>query len=160
MTENIDLFIDPNESETNSVFAVVVGNEIATIMNVPKNTNLHNILEQNPTVLDVTDLPYKPAVGSVWDGIDFTIPEGLEISHDIPDIEVEEQDCKTFVHLINNVCVKRTKLYENSLDGGLLISAFLSNPDFVDITELLENPAHATNYLGWFIKDGKLVENI
>jgi len=159
MEKNPGLF-DPNQSETNTVFAVVVGDEIATIMNIPKNTNLHDILENGPSVFDVTDMNYKPAIGSIWDGLNFVIPENVDAEHDVPDVQVEEQECKTFVYLIDNVCVKRTKLYKNSLDGGLLISAFLSNPKFVDITNMVDNPANATKYLGWFIKDGQLVENI
>lgn len=136
--------------------AVVVEDEIAWVYSMPKDSVVHESLLENPKVIDTTSLPYFPAKGSVWDGQNFNIPKNLDIQHEsqFSSRSPEYSDFKTFSYLLNNVCTGSVSI--NPKLGERLIYAYLSNPDFVDITSLIADPTRYGEVVGATLKNGEI----
>lgn len=140
-------------------FAVLIENEIAIVMNVPEDHKLNAILRSNPIVIDITDFPYNPSDGSIWNGEDFDIPEDLFPFPGDPYKEIYGDSTCVFAYVVNNICVGRTRFYKGSSSGETFIAAYKSNPDFADITEILEN-LETKAVSGMYLIDGQIVDEI
>jgi hypothetical protein len=109
----------------------------------------------NPIIIETTNLPYSPVVGSIWDGVNFIIPEGSALVHESTDHgHVEHNEARSFAFVVNNTCTGRINLMPRA-EG--VISALLSNPTFLDITEMVYSLPSGVNYHGKFVRNGEIV---
>jgi hypothetical protein len=109
----------------------------------------------NPTIIETTNLPYSPVFGSVWNGANFVIPEGSGLIHEATDhVHVEYSEVRSFAFVVDNVCTGRISLMPKAAG---IISALLSNPTFLDITEMVDRLPSGVNYHGKFVRNGEIV---
>lgn len=147
---------EASETQDIAFIAILVDDEITNVISAEENSGIHMYVSSSPTVLDVTNLTYKPAKGSIWDGQEFTIPSHSVAQHTPPVSQIEgQQEFRTFAYLVGNVCSGTVSI--NPEYGSRLIAAYSSNPTFVDVTSLASNYAEANGFVGSFFREGQIV---
>ena len=139
-----------------TVFGVVVDNELAEMFFIPSQESVFiNALSSNPTVIDVTNIGYHPATGSLWDGETFTIPEESGLSHGAArNTEQGMSNSNTFAYVVDGVCVKKSFFRPGPI-GDRFSAALASSPIFVQMT--VEQAREVR--LGWTYNGSTFVEN-
>jgi hypothetical protein len=142
-----------------TIIGFIVDNEIA--FSVPIDNNDQNAEERkakflsNPDVVEITHLPYTPVNGSIWDGSSFMFPEGFSGSHG-QSFQTRSglNESRSFAFILNGVCTGIINLMPRA---EAAIAALLSNPTFLDITEMVNTLPYGVNYLGKIIRNGQIV---
>jgi hypothetical protein len=134
------------------LFAILVEDEIADILNVPTAYSMYSNMINNASLLDITELPYRPSEGHVWDGENFLAPENfVDSSVTLP----EKPGFKYFAFLSDNICVGRTIV--NPTTNPRLAAAFSSNPTFLPVKSFSDSLEDPSILLGQFVRNGQLV---
>lgn len=143
----------------NKIFAIMVEDKIARVMVVSESQkSRYNLYGLNPDIINITHLPYKPAKGSVWNGENFIIPENLLINHEPQNNQTKEkEESFTFAYLVNNTCLG-TVNFLSIPAAQELIDLYLTNPNIMEITEMIKELDHNAPPIGWLVKDGKIVK--
>lgn len=144
---------------TTTIIGFIVENEIAFA--IPINSDEPDAESRklkflsNPDVVEITHLPYTPVKGSTWDGSNFIVPEGFGGSHG-QSFQTRSGlgQSRTFAFILNGVCTGIMNLMSQS---DAAIAALLSNPTFLDITEMVNSLRPGVSYLGKFIRNGQIV---
>jgi hypothetical protein len=139
-----------------TVFGIVVENELAEMFFIPsEDSTFTNILSSNPAVVEVTNIGYHPANGSVWDGENFIIPEGSGLSHGVAkNTEPGMSNSSTFAYIIDGICVQKSFFRPGPI-GDRFSAALASSPIFVQMT--MEQSREVR--LGWTYNGSTFVRN-
>lgn len=89
----------------------------------------HYGLTNNPTLIDITDLDYIPATGSIWDGKDFinTNPEAKDRKSGL----VCDFGKTVIAFLVDNISTGCMAWCNDVGDNTFIIAAAKSNPEIV-----------------------------
>ncbi len=117
-------------------FALKINEDIINFINIPVNENglpensheveLFQVLNSDPSVIDISNLVYNPYLDSEWNGKDFVDSENREQIL-IPSNLLQD---KRFAFVVNN----KYKLFYGAKDteaNEMLIAALSSNPQIV-----------------------------
>jgi hypothetical protein len=140
---------------------VIVEEEVAaTILGSTEDPEFQQKIQKylvNPEIIEVTNFDYYPAMGSTWNGTDFVIDEGSNISHDNSVVNTPGMsEVISFALVYDGVCIGRTR-FSPSPVNNVIISALRSGPTFVDITEMLANLPESSNSGTMFLRNGQIV---
>ena len=145
----------------NTIIGFIVEDRIAFVLVIdneqPEAESRKFKFFSNPTIVEITDLPYWPAFGTAWDGTNFSIPEGLDDYHKQSyRITTKQEESRSFAFVSNGICTGTINLMPAASDA---INALLSNPTFLDITEMVKELDYNAPPVGWFVKNGKIVKD-